>query len=584
LAYGPRAMRLERHLAAVARSVLREALDVDDADPLLRVTQDPSFGDYQLNAAMALGKRLGRPPREIATTLAEALSDRPELAAAEVAGPGFVNLRLADDWLGSMLTEMAADLKLAVPPVDAPETIVVDFSSPNVAKQMHVGHLRSTILGAAVSALLRQVGHRVISDNHLGDWGTQFGLLLAGMRAFGDEAALEADAIVELERVYKAASARAKGDEAFAAEARGELKKLQDGDPSNRALWERFIAATRQTLDRVYERLGVSFDEWLGESAYHDRLPGVVDSLLEGGIARRDQGAVCVFFNELEAAPKPLRKQKEPFIVQKKDGAFLYSTTDIATVLFRRDHLAADRAVYVVDARQALHFRQLFAVVEMLGVKMRLDHVGFGTILGEDGRPLRTRDGGTIRLEDLLDEARQRAAAEMRAREIDLPAEEVDAVAEAVGVGAVKYADLRQNRTSDYQFAWEKLVSFEGNAGPYLQYAHARIHSIFRQGERALSAARGPILLRASEEGELGRVLGRYPDVVHEAAETYQPHLLCDHLYATARAFSRFYRACPVLKAPDDATRESRLALAALTARQLADGLGTLGITPLERM
>jgi len=577
-------MRLERHLSAIAQTVLGEVTGVPDADPLLRPTQDPAFGDYQLNAAMALSKRLGKKPRDVAEPLAAALGDRPELAAAEVAGPGFVNLRLADPWLGEVLTAMLADDDLGVPPVDQPETIVVDYSSPNVAKQMHVGHLRSTILGAAIVRLLRRVGHRVIADNHLGDWGTQFGLLLAGMRAFGDEAALQGDALTELERVYKAASARAKEDASFAEEARAELKKLQDGDPDNTALWNRFVAATRQTLDRVYARLGVSFDEWLGESAYHDRLPAVVDALLERGLAREDQGAICVFFNELDRAPKPLRKQKEPMIVRKKDGAYLYSTTDIATIELRKERFRADRAVYVVDARQALHFRQLFAVADMLGIDMRLDHVGFGTILGEDGKPLRTRDGGAIKLEDLLDEARDRAAAEMRTRDIDLPPELFDEVAEAVGVGAVKYADLRQNRTSDYQFAWDKLVAFEGNAGPYLQYAHARIHSIFRKGELDLTAARGPLRLEAPEEADLGRALARYPDVVHEAAETYQPHLVSDHLYELARGFSRFYRGCRVLDAPDEETRRSRLGLAALTARQLAGGLDVLGIAALERM
>lgn len=578
-------MRLERHLAQLARAALAEALSIDDADPMLRPATDPRFGDFQVNAAMALGKRLGKKPRELAGPLAEALARYEEVASAEVAGPGFVNLRLDDAWVAGALGEMAADtVHDGIPRVDRPEIVVVDYSSPNVAKQMHVGHLRSTILGDAVVRLLRRVGHTVVGDNHIGDWGTQFGLLLAGMTLFGNEYFFQQDPIAELERVYKLASARAKEDEAFADAAREELVRLQEGDPERIALWKQFVDETIEKLNEVYLRLEVTFDEWLGESAYHDDLPDVVKQLLDAGIAREDQGAICVFFDELEGAPENLRKQETPFIVRKKDGAFNYATTDIATILHRRDHFHADRAVYVVDVRQSRHFEMLFTVARALGVEMGLDHVGFGTILGRDGKPLRTRDGGTVKLADLLDEAEKRAAERMREEGVDVPEEIFGAVASAVGIGAVKYADLRQNRLSDYRFDLDKMVSFKGNAGPYLQYAHARVRSIFRKAELRTQDAKGPIRLEDPAESELARALLRWPDVVHEAAETYQPHLVTDHLYALARAFSAFYERCPVLKAPDDDTRASRLALAALTARQLAGGLDLLGITALERM
>jgi arginyl-tRNA synthetase len=539
---------------------------------------------------MPLGKKLGRPPREVAAVVAERLANDPTFGVVDVAGPGFINVKLDDAWLAGVLTEALRDqARDGVPPVDRPEKIVVDFSSPNIAKQMHVGHLRSTILGDAIVRTLRYVGHEVIGDNHLGDWGTQFGLLIAGMRHFGDEAALASDAILELERVYKLAADRAKDDHAFADEARAELKKLQTGDPENRALWETFVAATRRTLDRIYARLGVRFDEWLGESAYDAMLPGVVETLVARGFAREDDGAICVFFGELDGAPKELAGQKEPFIVRKKDGAFLYATTDIATVLHRRDALHADRAIYVVDHRQSLHFKQLFALAAMLGVTLTLEHVGFGTVLGTDGKPLKTRAGKLVTLASLLDEAVGRAEARIRegveGGSLHLDPDEIPAVAEAVGIGAVKYADLHQNRLSDYQFDLDKMVTFQGDAGPYLQYAHARCVSIFKKGDvDPLSISKNATLsLEAPAEATLARRLIQLADVVHRAAETSQPHLICQHLFELARAFSQFYADCPVLGA-EGSTRESRLALTALTARQLRRGLGLLGMTAIERM
>ncbi|MBW2507789.1 MAG: arginine--tRNA ligase [Deltaproteobacteria bacterium] len=586
-------MLLERYLEAIGAEAIQRALQLDEPRPaLVRPTTDPKFGDFQINGAMKLGKELGKPPRELAQPIAEALAGVDAIEKAEVAGPGFVNIHLSNTWIAATLTRALRDSSRdGVPRVDDPERVIVDFSSPNIAKQMHVGHLRSTIIGDAISRILSFVGHDVVRDNHLGDWGTQFGLLIVGMREWGEEVALQTDPVAELERVYKLASERAGSDETFAAQARAELAKLQSGDADNRKLWEHFVEVSRTALDAIYDELDVSFDLWLGESAYHDALPGVVDELLEKGIAREDDGAVCIFWNEVDGAPKSLRKQKTPFIVRKNDGAFLYSTTDIATVLHRKSALGADRALYVVDNRQGLHFQQLFAVMELLGVAIKLEHVGFGTVLGRDGKPLRTRDasGHVITLASLLDESKQRARARIdegiAEGRLRVRPEEMDEVSRVVGIGAVKYADLRQNRLSDYQFDWDKMISFQGNAGPYLQYAYARCASIFAKGGLSMddAAAKGDIALETPTEQTLGKHLLRFADVVHQAAATSQPHLICEHVYELARAFNGFYAECPVLDA-DGSTRASRLGLTAMTARQIRRGLGLVGIGVVDRM
>ena len=586
-------MLLERYLESLGSEAIQKALDLDGPRPaLVRPTQDPKFGDFQINGAMPLGKELRKPPRELAQPIAEALAGVDAIEKAEVAGPGFVNIHLSPSWIASKLTEALRDAaRDGVPAVDEVSKVIVDFSSPNIAKQMHVGHLRSTIIGDAIARILSFMGHDVVRDNHLGDWGTQFGLLIVGMREWGEEDALQAKPIVELERVYKLASERAGDDEEFAERARAELAKLQSGDEQNRKLWEHFVEVSRGALEAVYAELDVSFDVWLGESAYHDALQGVVDDLLERGIAREDDGAVCIFWNEIDGAPKALRKQKTPFIIRKKDGAFLYSTTDIATVQHRKDHFHADRALYIVDNRQGLHFQQLFAVMKLLGADMELEHIGFGTVLGKDGKPLRTRDasGHVITLVSLLEEAKQRARqridegiAEGRLR---VRPEEMDEVSQVVGIGAVKYADLRQNRLSDYQFDWDKMISFQGNAGPYLQYAYARCASIFAKGgvDMDAMAASATITLEAPAERALGKHLLRFSDVVYKAGATSQPHLVCEHIYELARAFNGFYAECPVLDAEGTA-RESRLGLTALTARQIRRGLGLVGISVVDRM
>jgi arginyl-tRNA synthetase len=446
---------------------------------------------------------------------------------------------------------------------------------------MHVGHLRSTIIGAALYQILAFLGHEVLGDNHIGDWGTQFGLLIMGMRTFGSEDALNKEPVEELERVYRLASARAKEDAAFADQARAELAKLQQGDAANHALWQRFADVTRSKLDEAYARLGIRFDLWRGESAYEAMLPGVVEQLLARGVAREDEGAICVFFDD----DPVLGKSKTPFIVRKKDGAFLYSTTDIATILYRRDVLGAERALYVVETRQKLHFQQVFASARKLGVEMALEHVQFGSVLGKDCKPLKTRAGDVIKLSALLDEAEERAAQLIAQEGLEIEPERAQQLASSVGIGAVKYADLSQNRLSDYRFDWDKLITLKGNSGPYLQYAHARVHAIFRKGELEANGFRveKALVLEHAAEAALGKHLLRFPDAVHDAADAYLPHLICEHLYTLARLFSGFYEQCPVLKA-EGAQRDTRLALCWLSARQLRRGLELLGIEAPERM
>ena len=573
-------MRLEPYLEALAARAI-ETIHGVKAPALLRPA-DPAHGDYQVNGLMALAKQLGRAPRELAQPVADLLARDPAIAGAEVKGPGFINMRLRLDWLGTALSDMATDqARDGVPSTDHAQKIVIDYSAPNIAKQMHVGHLRSTIIGAALYRLLRFVGHDVLGDNHIGDWGTQFGLLIVGMRRFGDEQALRAQPVQELERVYRLASAQAKTDSALADEARAELAKLQRGDAENLAMWKRMVEATRSELEINYGRLGIAFDLWRGESAYEEMLPRVVQELLDRGLAREDEGAICVYFED----DAELSKVKTPFIVRKKDGAFLYATSDIATVEYRRDALAADRSIYVVETRQKLHFQQLFATMRKLGVTMQLEHVAFGSVLGKDGKPLKSREGDVIKLSALLDEAEERAAALIREEGLDIEPERMGDLARSVGIGAVKYADLSQNRLSDYRFDWDKLITLKGNSGPYLQYAHARVQAIFRKGDIDPRVLVGGDALRLVHDTEaaLGKQLARFPDVVHDAADSALPHLLCDHLYAVARLFSGFYEQCPVLKAEPD-QRRTRLVLCWLTARQLARGLSLLGIDTPERM
>lgn len=612
-------MRIEDTLDALCTPLFASVTGLTDVSAVVRPAQDPAHGDYQLNGALAAAKRAGKKPREIAEQVASALEEQRAKAntlipfdgslfpfeAISVAGPGFINLRLADAWIAAQL-----DGDRGIEPVAQPQTIVIDFSGPNVAKQMHIGHIRSTILGDVLARLLTATGHKVIKDNHIGDWGTQFGLLIVGLREFGGEQfTAEGDPKVDeplaaLEALYVRASNTAKEDPAFAACAREELAKLQAGDPQNLAIWRKFVEITKASLQHTYDDLGIEFDLWRGESTYNDALPGVAKLLLERGLAREDNGALCIFFGEHAGAPADLKKIKEPMIVRKQDGAFLYSTTDLATAFFREDELGADVALYVVDARQALHFKQIFGLVQMLGRKLASEHISFGSILGADGKPLKTRSGTNVSLRSVLDEAEAHARArieeEIAAGRLDIDASKLTEVARAVGFGAVKFADLRQNRASDYVFDWDKLIAFKGSAGPTIQYAYARIASIFRKaGVQARTPApsfatgalqagleistEGSIQLGAPEERALALALLRFGDVVHEAARSRAPNLLCEYLYEVTRLFSSFYEACPILKAEDE-VRRARLTLAARTAHVLQQGLGLLGIATVDRM
>jgi arginyl-tRNA synthetase len=554
-----------------------------EASAMVRVAAEAKFGDYQADGVMGQAKRDKKKPRELADALVAQAALTDFCLPPEVAGPGFVNLRLAPDLLAREIAAAARDERLGVDRADPARTVVVDYSSPNVAKPLHVGHLRSTILGDALLRILRFVGHRGVGDNHVGDWGTQFGMLIVGYRRWGDERALAEHPTDELERIYRLANDAAKQDPAVADEARAELARLQSGDPANHALWRTFNDASRREVQRTYERLGVLLGEndWRGESTYHDLLAPLVDDLLARGIAREDQGAVLIYF---DAADAPDLVEK-PFMVRKSDGAFNYATTDLATIGYRLREFGADEMLYVVDKRQSLHFRQLFAAARKIGWTRKYVHVGFGTILGPDGRPIKTREGGAVRLTDLLGEAVERAQKIIDEKNPDLSPEERARVAAMVGVGAVKYADLSQNRNSDYRFDWDKLLAFDGNTAPYLQYVYARIRSIFRKAERPdwRLPAGATIALEHDSERALAVTLLHFADVVYDVLEDYLPHLLTDHLFGLAQAFNAFYRDCPVLNSTG-ATLDTRLALCDLTSRQLKLGLDLLGIEAPERM
>ncbi len=552
-----------------------------DADPVIRVSAQPQYGDFQANGAMGLAKRLGRQSRQVADEIVAHLDSNGLIASAEVAGPGFVNLTLRDEWLAGALSTIAGDARLGVDVVEHAERVVIDYSSPNAAKEMHVGHLRSTGIGDALSRVLEYLGHTVIRQNHLGDWGTQFGMLVEDLLESPAGASWTEGAdvppIADLDDLYREAAARYRDDEAFAQRARQRVVELQQGDPVTRRVWQEFIAESKRHCLEVYARLGVKLtsDDFHPESAYNDDLPLVVEELLERQIAVVDDGAVCVF----------VPGDKSPMIIQKSDGGYLYATTDLAAVRYRIRELHGQRVIYVVDARQSHHFDQLFKVAAMAGwvnEEVQLEHVPFGTVLGPDGRPMKTRQGDLIRLVDLLDEAEQRAAAFIREKSGDI--EGLDQLARAVGIGAVKYADLSTQRIKDYQFHWDRMLSLDGNCGPYLQYAHARMRSILAKGAEAGSMPDRAFVLGTPEERALALVLLRLGDVLAEVAGTLEPHRLTTYLYEVATTFTSFYEACPVLRADTDELRRSRLGLCEVSATLLRTGLGLLGIESPDRL
>ncbi len=656
-------------------AVALESLEPGTAElgDMVLPSKDAKHGDYQANCAMPLGKRLKQPPREIAQQLVNLLDLNDLCEPPEIAGPGFINLRVKDAWLTSQLqATISEDAELGVVPVAEPRTYVLDYSSPNVAKPMHVGHIRSTVIGAALYRVLKQLGHQVISDNHIGDWGTQFGMIIYGYKHFVDEAALTKAMVPELTRLYKLVSqlvdyhatrqkkipaieqqiveVAARLEEMHDAtelehdkerkkaakklrQAEGQLVEsrktldalrktvaLVDNDPklaelaaahetigsavlaetaalhagnaANKALWDQFLPACLAEIDATYERLGVTFDHALGESFYHDRLQGVVEALTNAGLVKESDGAKCVF----------LEGHKAPFIIQKQDGAFLYATTDLATVQYRREAWKPDAIIYVVDHRQSLHFEQLFETLRLWAKKnngknggfdnVELQHVSFGTVLGEDGKPYKTRSGSAVGLTGLLDEAVERAHKivcdnDDARDEPQLSTDERKHVAQRIGIGALKYADLAQKRTSDYVFSYDKMLAMNGNTATYMQYSYARVRSIFGKGDVDLQQLRtGGAALRlvASQERALGLALLQFSEALSRVAADYRPNHLTTYLFDLASKYSSFFENCPVLKADDRATRESRLLLCDLTARTLARGLELLGIETVERM
>ena len=571
---------------------------------LVRPCPDPKFGDYQTNALMALAKERKMNPRQLAADVVAKLDVSEWCDKVEIAGAGFINFKLSAAALAGTLESAARGEQEFFQKTTKPRTVVIDFSSPNVAKPMHVGHIRSTILGDSLARTLRLLGHKVVTDNHIGDWGTQFGKLLVGWKQGLDRAALEADPIGEMERLYKTVNAASEADPAVQEQARQELVKLQNGNAENYAIWREMILLSEVQFKTIYERLGVKFDYALGEGFYNPMLKEVVQELREKRIAKETEGAVGVFSDgTLPPKQDPFLKHEEgewkanPFLVQKSDGAANYATTDVATLAYRLETWHPDEVVYVTDGRQQLHFQQLFATFRRWHPEARtkLAHVWFGTILGEDGKPFKTRSGETIKLADLLDEAEERALKTVTEKNPELPEAQRREIARVVGLGAVKYADLSPNRQSDYVFSWDKMLALHGNTAPYLQYAYARIQSIFAKGgvekgiqnpESSPESIRGSIQkisLAAPEEIALARQLLNFGLTLEAVAEEYRPNFLCNYLYELAGYFAGFYENCPVLKA-EPAERASRLVLCELTARVLKQGLEVLGIETLEQM
>lgn len=553
--------------------------DADASSVLIRPCADARFGDYQTSALMPLAKARGLDPRKLASEVCNKLHVNDLCERVTVAGPGFLNFRIKPEALIHPFEAAARGEHLFFGKAAQPRTIVVDFSSPNVAKPMHVGHIRSTIIGDGIARILRLLGHKVITDNHLGDWGTQFGMLILGWKRYLDAAALEQDPIAEMERIYKRVHAECVSDPATLQAARAELVKLQRGDSENTALWQQMVTLSRREFDRIYARLGVQFDYTLGESFYNPRLEALVNEFISRGIARESEGAIVVFFD----APADGELQNYPLIIRKSDGAFNYATTDLATLVYRIETWRPDEIIYVTDARQKLHFSQVFAAFRRLRpeLRVRLAHVWFGTILGEDGKPFRTRTGDTIKLADLLDEAEERALKIVTEKNPELPEQQRREIARVVGIGAVKYADLMQNRESDYVFRWDKMLALDGNTAPYLQYAYTRIASIFRKGQ--VTQLEPKIVFEAQEELALAKHMLNFGFVLENAATEYRPNFICNFLYELAVKFSTFYENCPVLQAPEP-LRRSRLTLCHLTAQILRTGLNALGIETLEQM
>jgi arginyl-tRNA synthetase len=537
---------------------------------------DTRFGDYQANAAMVLAKQMRANPRELAQQIADYFECGDVCDKPEIAGPGFLNFRLRPEWIARHIATLSGDARCAVPVAAHPQRVIIDFSSPNIAKPRHIGHIRSTILGDALARTARFLGHQVVTDNHLGDWGTQFGKVLYGWKNFLDRAALERDPIGEMTRLYREVNALEQNDPAVHKAAREELVKLQQGDAENRAIWQQLVDLSWSEFDDIYTRLGVCFDERLGESFYDPALAPLVEKLLVAKIAEVSDGATCIFFPE-----EPALADK-PCLIRKSDGGFLYATTDLATIEYRVERWTPDTIWYVTGAPQQLHFQQVFAAAHRMGVSTRLEHIPFGSILGEDHKLMKTRSGDNVALRDVLDEAVTRARAMIEEKHPDLPAEEKEHIARIVGLGAVKYAELSQHRMTDYVFSWSKMLSLQGNTAPYLQNAYVRVRSIFRKLGSELGEVK-EVQLTEPAELALAKKLLQFGETVPLVLHEFRPNLLANYLFETANAFHSFYEACPVLKS-EGITQHSRLVLCEATARVLKQGLDLLGVETPERM
>jgi arginyl-tRNA synthetase len=568
---------------ATPRELLAERLKLalgstcSGAVPEVVPATDSRFGDYQSNIAMVLARELKTSPRRLAEDISKEIDARDIAESPTVAGAGFINFRLTDSFLAREAAAIAKDERLGVGIARSTERIIIDFSSPNVAKPMHVGHIRSTILGDCLARTARFLGHEVITDNHLGDWGTQFGKLIYGWKHFLDEAALEKNAITELVRLYRKVNELEATREDVRTEVRKELVKLQQGDRENGEIWRRAVELSWREFEKLYDLLGIRFDQRLGESFYNDALGPLCERLASEGVAEMSDGALCIFFRDIPAL------EEKPMIIRKSDGGFLYSTTDLATIEYRVGKYNPSAIWYVVGAPQALHFQQVFAAARRMGVTADLQHVAFGSILGEDRKIMRTRAGETIGLAELLEEAIGRARVIVAEKNPSLESRTAEKIASAIGLGAIKYAELSQHRMTDYVFSWNKLLSFQGNTAPYLQNAYVRIRAIFRKLERDFHAPE-VLTVDAAEERALAVKFLQFGEVVPLVLEDFRPNLLANYLYDLAIAFHAFYETCPVLKAGDPEVRDSRLVLCDVAGRILATGLGLMGIDCPERM
>lgn len=587
----PRLRSKEKTMKDTIRQLIQQALTQlvnegvlpEGLTPAIQVenVRDKTHGDFASNIAMMLAKPAGLKPRDLAEKLVAAMPADAQVSKVEIAGPGFLNFFQNTQALAARLDAALIDPQLSVRKVGPVQRVVVDLSAPNLAKEMHVGHLRSTVIGDGVANVLTFLGDTVIRQNHVGDWGTQFGMLLAYLQ----EKPTTSDELSDLENFYRAAKQRFDESEEFAERARGLVVKLQAGDPECLALWEHFKNISLSHCQTIYDRLNVNLTpaDVRGESAYNDDLATVVSDLKTAGLLVESNGAQCVFLEEFRTAEDtPL-----PVIVQKAGGGYLYATTDLAAIRYRSNVLKADRALYFVDQRQALHFQQVFEVARRAGFVtngMHMEHMGFGTMNGADGRPFKTRDGGTVKLVDLLDEAQERAYTLVKEKNPEVAEAELRSIAKAVGISAVKYADLSKHRTSDYSFNFDQMLSFEGNTAPYLLYAYTRVAGVFRKLGKPFDVTQGHIVLETPQEQELAARLAQFGETLNNVAEKGTPHVLCTYVYDLSGLFSSFYENCPILGADSPEQQQSRLRLAALTGRTLKQGLELLGLETLERM